>query len=50
MKRHLLLYLFVIMERVFLRTSKSGRWRASLKTKDAFDGKVDDLHVNHTIR
>lgn len=49
MKRILLLYLFVIMERVFFRKLKSGRWRVSLKTKDAFDRKVDDLHGDHAI-
>lgn len=47
MKRNLLLYLFVIMECVFPRISKSGRWRAGLKTKDAFDGQADYLHMDH---
>lgn len=50
MKNNLLLYLFVIMEDVFIMKSKSGHRRTILRTKDAFNGKADDLHVNHATR
>jgi hypothetical protein len=49
MNEMLLLYLFVIMEGVFILKSKSGQMDKP-EDKDAFNGKAGDLHVNHATR